>query len=189
MESSKLMSCAVPLPDAWRNCRFLIFLFPFGYFDVECTDVQEISYFQPNSSESTIELWVKLKEGPPPTTAIFLGHPASSPTSLLLPFLSPSHPPFDFFLTSLFSSFAFCILRVNSTFATSIPLDPDHPFHLYFSLDALSRLDCFGTPADCHTTRTNGEIIIKDPRHCTVVLGFGKHQSRVPSILQSILIP
>ncbi|KAJ5962252.1 hypothetical protein N7501_007193, partial [Penicillium viridicatum] len=55
-----------------------------------------------NSSESTIELWVKLKEGPPPTTAIFLGHPASSPTSLLLLFISPSHPPFDFFLTSLF---------------------------------------------------------------------------------------
>lgn len=43
MESSKLMSWAVPLPDAWRNCRFLIFLFPFGYFDVECTDVQEVS--------------------------------------------------------------------------------------------------------------------------------------------------
>ncbi|KAJ5699941.1 hypothetical protein N7536_002954 [Penicillium majusculum] len=74
-----------------------------------------------------------MKEGPPPTTAIFLGHPASSPTSLLLLFISPSHPPFDFFLTSLFFfPLAFCILRVNSTFATSIPLDPDHPFHPLF---------------------------------------------------------
>ncbi|KAF9241986.1 hypothetical protein DTO013E5_6787 [Penicillium roqueforti] len=162
MESSKLMSCAVPLPDAWRNCRFLIFLFPFGYFDVECTDVQE-----PSSSG--------IRPAPQHLFS-FLSSPL-----LILPLTSSS--------LLFFSSFAFCILRVNSTFATSIPLDPDHPFHLYFSLDALSRLDCFGTPADCHTTRTNGEIIIKDPRHCTVVLGFGKHQSRVPSILQSILIP
>lgn len=70
-----------------------------------------------NSSESTIELWVKLKEGPPPTTAIFLGHPASSPTSLLLLFISllilplTSFSPLFFFI-----SLAFCILRVNSTF-------------------------------------------------------------------------
>ncbi|KAJ5521690.1 hypothetical protein N7527_005805 [Penicillium freii] len=73
-----------------------------------------------------------LKEGPPPTTAIFLGHPASSPTSLLLLFISPSHPPFDFFLTSLFFPLTFCIIRVDSTFATLIPSDPDHPFHLLF---------------------------------------------------------
>lgn len=164
---------------------------------------------------------MKLKEGPPPTTAIFLGHPASSPTSLLLLFISPSHPPFDFFLTSLFlllllSAFLGWIrlsVRVEDTLraqhsvpATSIPLDPDHPFRLSFltwrtscltilvnscswAFDdhrkgfvffffSLPQLDCFGTPADCHTPGANGEIIIKDTRHCIVVFMLGKHRSR-----------
>ncbi|KAJ5847879.1 hypothetical protein N7455_011836, partial [Penicillium solitum] len=87
------------------------------------------------SSESTIKLWVKLKEGPPPTTAIFLGHPASSPTSLLLLFISPSHPPFDFFLTSLFFfPLAFCILRVNSTLGYHLdPFGPGSSFPSFIS--------------------------------------------------------
>ncbi|QQK45629.1 hypothetical protein Pdw03_0527 [Penicillium digitatum] len=80
-----------------------------------------------------MELWVKLNEGPPPTTAIFLGHPASSPTSLLLLFLSPSDPPFDFFLTSLFFiSLAFCILMPSRSLWTRIILSI-----FYFSPDAL----------------------------------------------------
>lgn len=111
--------------------------------------------------------------------------------------------------------------NTNSLPATSIPLDPDHPFHLLFLtwrtlcarpslwirrvFEPLTTIEkglfffsfffqlnsiALGTPADCYTPRANGEIIIKDPQHCTVSesIGLGMKYSYNPSQLCGIAL-
>ena len=123
-------------------------------------------------------------------------------------------PHFSFLLLLLSAFLGWIRLLVLKTLgaqhslpATSIPLEPDHPFHLFFLtwrtscqtilvnpcfwafddyrkglvsffLSPWPQLDCFGTPADCHTPGANGKIIIKDTRHCIVVFMLGRHRSR-----------